>query len=367
MNIPLVDLGAQYERIQHEMEPALAAVLQRSQFIGGEPVACFEKQFAAYCSAAYCVGVGNGTDALFLTLKALGIGAGHEVVVPATSFVATAEAVSMAGARPVFADVHPETYTLDPRAVEPCITPRTRALLPVHLYGCPADMDALAEIARRHGLHLIQDAAQAHGAAVNGNPIANYGTCCYSFYPGKNLGAYGDAGAVVTNDEALAVMVRKWANHGRIAKYDHEFPAVNSRLDGLQAAVLSVKLRHLESWTRAREQAAQHYDHLLANIPAIRRPLVPSGRRHVFHLYALQCEKRDGLRQFLSDRGVRTGIHYPTALPFLPAYADSGHAPGDFPVAFQLQNTTLSLPMFPELTQAQQQYIAESITLWPDQ
>ena len=363
-NIPLVNLAAQYKQIQHEITPVVEGIMRQSEFIGGRPVVRFEQAYAEYCNAKYCIGVGNGTDALFLALKASGVGSGDEVVLPAMSFVATAEAISMTGATPVFADILPKAFTIAPQEIERCITNRTKAILPVHLYGCPADMNIINTIAKQHDLHVIQDAAQAHGAAINDAKIADFGCCCYSFYPGKNLGAYGDAGAVVANDEDFSVLVRKWANHGRTDKYNHEFPGINSRLDGIQAAVLSVKLKYLEHWTRARQALAKRYEQLLAHLPAIRCPNIPDGKNHVFHLYAIQCENRDQLRSFLVDRGIQTGIHYPIAQPFLPAYASMGHTPQDFPVSFELQNTTLSLPLFPELTEEQQTYIVNSISEW---
>ncbi len=360
--IPFVDLKAQYRAIAAEIDAAIASVIADTAFIGGKYRDHFEASFAEYCHARHCVGVGNGTDALFLVLKVAGIGRGDEVIVPANSFIATAEPVTLAGARVVFADIDPETYNLDVADVETKLTPKTRAVIAVHLYGQPASLTALAELCRRSGALLIQDCAQAHGATLAGKPLIDYGgALCYSFYPGKNLGAYGDAGAIVTGDDELARACRMIANHGRCAKYDHELEGVNSRLDGLQAAILSVKLRHLEAWTKRRRAIAALYDRLLEDVAEVTTPRVAAGARHVYHLYVIRTRERDALGRHLEERGVRTGIHYPVALPNLKAYRYLEHRPEDFPVASRNQDEVLSLPMYAELTDDMAVQVASEI------
>jgi len=351
MRVPFVDLKAQYESIRDEIDAEIHAVIDSTAFVGGPFVERFEEEFADYCGAAHCIGVGNGTDAVFIALRCLGIGPGDEVIVPANSFVATSEAVTLAGAQVVFCDVDPRTCTIDCDALESLVTERTKAVIPVHLYGLPADLPRIAAIAAQHNLKVVGDAAQAHGATVDGKPIAALGTAtCFSFYPGKNLGAYGDGGAIVTDDPELAQRIRMFRNHGRKSKYDHEIEAVNSRLDAMQAAVLSVKLKHLETWTEQRRAHAARYDELLAGVSGITTPCVPDGYRHVYHLYVIQTDRRDELREHLTSRGIASGVHYPITLPNLTAYARLGHDPRDFPVASRLQDRILSLPMFAELT-----------------
>ena len=364
-NIPFVDLKAQYMTIAGEIQESLADVIQNTAFIGGKHVKKFEANFAAFCRTKHCVGVGNGTDALFLAIKALGIGPGDEVIVPANTFVATSEAVTMAGARVVFVDCDPQTYNIDVTKIAARVTKRTKALIPVHLYGQPANMKSVCQVARDYGLKIIQDCAQAHGAEIDGAPLATFGdVLCYSFYPGKNLGAYGDAGAVVMDDDDLADRVRMLANHGRLSKYDHEIEGVNSRLDGIQGAILNVKLRHLALWTEARRQNAVRYHELLQDIPFVVTPEVTPGAKHVYHLYVIRTKNRDTLQAFLRERGIATGVHYPIALPNLKAYKYLGHSPGDFPVASASQNEILSLPMYPELTLEMISYVAEAIRSW---
>jgi len=364
-NIPFVDLKAQYLSISKEIQAALADVIQNTAFIGGKHVKEFEANFAAFCRAKHCVGVGNGTDALFLALKALGIGEGDEVIVPANTFVATSEAVTLTGARAVFVDCDPHTYNIDVTKISEKLSGRTRALIPVHLYGQPADMKSVCRIARDSGLKIIQDCAQAHGAEIDGTPLAAFGdVLCYSFYPGKNLGAYGDAGAVVTDDEGLANRVRMLANHGRLSKYDHEIEGVNSRLDGIQGAILNVKLKYLSLWTEARRQNAARYHELLQDMPFVVTPEVTPGAKHVYHLYVIRTKNRENLQAFLRERGIATGVHYPIALPNLQAYKYLGHSPGDFSVASAYQNEILSLPMYPELTNEMISYVAEAIRTW---
>mgnify|MGYP000858048647 CR=1 FL=1 len=362
-NVPFVDLGAQYAAVGPEIQAAMQGVLQDKSFILGPHVAAFERDFAAYCGAAHCIGVGNGTDALYIAMKCLGLGPGDEVLVPANTFVATSEAVSQCGALPVFVDVEEEGYHLDLADARRKITPRTRAVTPVHLYGQPVDLAALRAFADEFGLKVVQDCAQSHGAAVDGKPLAAFGdVCCYSFYPGKNLGAYGDAGAIVCDDDALANRCRMFANHGRMSKYDHEFEGVNSRMDGLQGAVLGVKLRHLEQWTEARRANAAAYAKRLSGVPGLTLPAALPGRRHVYHLFVVRVDDREGLRAHLKERGVASGVHYPIALPDLTAYARSSQPPAPCPVATRLAGRILSLPMYPELAVEQIDHVADSVT-----
>lgn len=362
MNIPLVDLKAQYRALAPDISRAVDEVIAATAFIGGPFAARFEAAFAASCGLSRCVGLGNGTDALAVALRAVGVGPGDEVVVPANSFVATSEAVTMAGGAVVFADVDPARKTLDPASLEARITPRTKAVIPVHLYGQPADMDPIVDLARGHGLKIVQDCAQSHGATYKGRPVGVYGdVCCYSFYPGKNLGAYGDAGALVTDDPDLADFARRYANHGRTAKYDHEFEGVNSRLDGIQAAVLSVKLPHLEAWTEQRRAAARAYDAALAGVPGLVTPRPCPDGRHVYHLYVIEADDRDGLKAHLAAAGVAAGVHYPIALPFLSAYRRLGATPADFPAAHAAQGRILSLPIYPELTAEMIDYVVRAV------
>ena len=362
MKVPFADLKRQYRDLKPEIDAAIQAVIDETAFVGGPVVKQFEQHFAAFCGAKYCIGVANGTDSLFIALRAMGIGAGDEVVVPANSFVATSEAVTMAGARVVFCDVDSRRYTMDPERLRAVITPRTRAVIPVHLYGCPADMDPILSIAREHGLRVIEDSAQAHGAEYKGRRVGTLAdVASFSFYPGKNLGAYGDAGALVTNDDTLALKMRMIKDHGRTGKYDHEIEGVNSRLDGIQAAVLDAKLPHLAAWSQARLKNARLYNEALAGVKDIVVPLIPEDSVPVFHLYVIRCSRRDELQSFLKERGIATGVHYPIALPNLKAYAYLGHKPGDFPVSTAFQNQILSLPMFPELEPEAIAYVAAQI------
>lgn len=358
MKIPFVDLKAQYYSIKEEIDKAISNVIQDSVFIGGKYAKIFEQDFANYVGVKNCVGVGNGTDALYIALRALGVGPGDEVITVANSFIATSEAITMTGARVVFVDCEEDLYTIDPTTVEKAITGKTKAIVPVHLYGNPADLVALKEIAKKHGLFVVEDAAQAHGAKLNGQRAGVLGdVACFSFYPGKNLGGYGDGGAIVTQNEELAVKCRMIANHGRKDKYDHEFEGINSRLDGLQAAILSVKLGHLEEWTEARREAARYYNSVLKDFP-IALPLERVGARHVYHLYVIRVPDREKVQSYLKEMGVATGIHYPIALHNLKAYRYLGYSSDDFPNAADYSKEILSLPMFPNLTHAQIDYIA---------
>ena len=363
LHVPFVDLQAQYASIKPEIDRALRDVIAQTAFIGGPFVRAFEEEFAHYCGAAHCVGVANGTDAIAIALRAVGIGPGDEVITAANSFVASSEAVTMAGARVVFADIDPRTYNLDVAQVERRITSKTKAIVPVHLYGQPADMAPTRDLASRHGLRVIGDAAQAHGAQYRGQPISALADLtCFSFYPGKNLGAYGDAGAIVTDNSEWASKARLLANHGRSAKYDHQVEGVNSRLDGLQAAVLRVKLAHLEAWTEARRANAARYADLLRELP-IGLPDELGDVRAVYHLYVVRvpAERRAAIQASLRDAGIETGIHYPIALPYLAAYAHLGYGASDCPEAQRASQEVLSLPMFPELTDDQASHVAQCI------
>jgi dTDP-4-amino-4,6-dideoxygalactose transaminase len=347
--IRLVDLNAQYQSIKTEIDEAIAEVLSDAAFIGGKYATIFEEEFAAYLGVKCCIGCGNGTDALEILLKALGIGRGDEVIVPAHTWISTAESVTTAGATPVFVDTTPALYTINAALIERHITNRTKAIIPVHLYGHPAEMDTIMAIAKIHGLKVIEDCAQAHGATYKGRKVGTIGhAAAFSFFPSKNLGAYGDAGGMVTNDESVAQLARMIANHGRLGKHDHAMEGRNSRLDGLNAAILSVKLHHLEAWTEARRSLAATYDEALER-EGIAVPVSLPDCRHVFHLYVVEVTGRDAFREALAANGVETGVHYPKALPFLKAYERFAHRKDDFPVAFESTSRILSLPMYPEL------------------
>lgn len=359
-SIPLVDLKAQYQSIKAEVDEAVAGVINGTAFIGGAVVKEFEDGFARMLGVRHCVGVGNGTDAIYVALFSLGVGPGDEVITAANSFIASSEAVTRTGARVVFADVDPKTYEISPAEIEKKLSPRTKALLPVHLYGHPADMEPILDLGRRKGIPVVEDTAQSHLAAYHGKTTGTMGAAgCFSFYPGKNLGAYGDAGAIVTNDDDLARRARMFSNHGGISKYEHEIEGINSRLDGLQAAILTRKLKHLPAWTEARRRIAARYNKLLDGL--LTTPVEVKGCRHVHHLYVVRTPRREKLMAHLAEGGVSTGIHYPVALPNLMAYRHLGHKPSDFPVASRYQAEILSLPMYPELGDAQVDYIAERI------
>jgi dTDP-4-amino-4,6-dideoxygalactose transaminase len=349
--VPMVDLKAQYQRIRPEVDAAIARVVANTSFIKGEDCSLFEKEFAAWCQAAYCVGVANGTDALILALKAYGVGPGDEVLTVANTFIATGEAILLNGARPVFVDVDPVTFTMDPAAVEKAITPRTRVILPVHLYGHPADMTPLLEIARKHNLPVLEDAAQAHGATVDGRRAGTLGhAACFSFYPGKNLGAYGDAGAVVSNDAEFIARVRQIANHGGgTNKYDNVVLGTNSRLDTLQAAILRAKLPHLDLWNDERRERAAAYTTALRDVPGLTLPRERAGAQSVWHLYTVRTQDRDGLQNHLKARNIGTAVHYPRPIHLQPAMAAAGGRMGDLPVSEQLSREVLCLPLYPEL------------------
>jgi dTDP-4-amino-4,6-dideoxygalactose transaminase len=361
MNVPFVDLKAQYHVLAEEVNQAISQVLENTSFILGEDVELFEQELAAYCGTEHCVGLDNGTSALELTLRAFGIGPGHEVITAANTFIATVSAIAFTGATPVLVDIDPRTYNLDVEAVERAITSRTKAILPVHLYGQPADMKPLLHLARLNNLALIEDACQAHGAYYRGQRVGSLGdAACFSFYPAKNLGAYGDGGAMVTNDAEIAAKVRMLRNYGQTRKYHHKFVAYNRRLDTLQAAVLRVKLRYLDQWNEDRARNAQRYDELLADLPVI-TPDVAAEISHVYHLYVIRVRNREALQAHLSERGIATGIHYPVPIHLQEAYLYLGYEQGDFPKTEECAKEILSLPMYAELTAEQCIYVADAI------
>ena len=359
--VPFVDLRAQYATIKTGIDEAIASVIDRSAFIQGAEVALFEEEFAAYCGAEACASTGNGTDALYIALRALGIGPGDEVITVAHTFIATAEAISQCGALPVLVDIRDDTMLLDPRQFEAAITPRTKAVIPVHLYGQMCDMDAILTIARQHGIKVVEDAAQAHGATWRGRRAGGIGdVTCFSFYPAKNLGAFGDAGAIVSNSRPLIETARALANHGRQSKYIHLREGVSSRLDGLQAAILRVKLGHLDGWNAARRRLAGKYLSALAG-SGVQLPETAPGSEPVWHLFVIRATDREGLRASLTARGIETGVHYPCPLHLQPAYTRLGMPKGALPVTERVADRILSLPMFPEMTDAQLDRVVAAI------
>lgn len=362
MKIPFVDLTRQHLPILDSLTESFEAAIKGSTFIMGEGVSSFEDAFASFCEANHCLGVGNGTDALFIILKAMGVGDGDEVITAPNSFIATTEAITATGARPVFVDVDPDSFNIDVSKVEAAITGKTKAIIPVHLYGQPADMKEIMEIAERHGLKVVEDAAQAHGAEYDGKRTGSLGhAAAFSFYPGKNLGCLGDGGAVVTSDSSLAEKVAMFRNHGRKEKYLHDVEGVNSRLDTIQAIFLSKKLTCLDRWNDQRRAAATRYGGLLIDIDWINLPTQSDKMHHVYHLYVIRAERRDELAAYLKETGVSTGIHYPVPLHLQPAYGWMGHKEGDFPVAERMAKEILSLPIFPGIKEEEQVYVAEKI------
>ncbi len=374
MQVPFLDLKAQNRSIWPELQSALNPVLSESQFILGPAVERFERHFAEYLGVQDCIGLNNGTSALHLALLACGIGTGDEVITTPATWISTSWAISYVGARPVFVDVDPVTWTLDPERAERAITPRTKAILPVHLYGQAADLGALCQLAEAHHLSLIEDAAQAHGATYQGRRVGTFGRAgCFSFYPGKNLGAFGEGGCVVTNDPEVAQRIRCLRDHAQQGRHHHVELGFNMRMEGIQGAVLDAKLPHLDAWNAARRRHSQRYHALLADLPGLVLPQAPLPEAHVWHLYVVLAKAqaglpagahagvqgRDELRAALAERGIATGVHYPTPVPFQPAYAHLGHQPGDFPVAEDLMANCLSLPMFPELSDEAIEYTAE--------
>ncbi|GAC1615712.1 MAG: DegT/DnrJ/EryC1/StrS family aminotransferase [Candidatus Acidiferrum sp.] len=360
--IPQLDLGAQFTSIGGEIQTAIAAVVASQQFVLGREGAALESEIAALCGVAHGVGLASGTDALILALRACGVNAGDEVILPPFTFVATGSAVSALGARPVFADIRPDTYNIDPQQIERRITAKTRAVVAVHLYGLAADMDAINAIARHRKIPVIEDNAQAIGASYKGRPTGSLGDAgCISFYPTKNLGAYGDAGMAVTNSSEMTERLRTLRNHGQAAKYVSSEPGWNSRLDEIQAAILRVKLRHLPSWQKARQAHAAEYSRLLSEVPGLMTPCPPENCRHVYHQYTIRVERRDALQKFLTDRTIGNAVYYPVPLHTQPLYSSLGYKIGDFPHAERAAREVLSLPMYPELKREQIVRVAETI------
>lgn len=362
MKIPFVDLRAQYLAHRADIDAAIARVIEQTAFIGGQYVHDFELAFAKDYGINHCVSVANGTDAIYIALKMLGVGPGDEVITTAHSWISTSEAVTQAGATPVFVDVD-NFYALDAEKIEALITPKTKMLVPVHLFGQPADMGLIMALAKKHNLLVLEDCAQAHYASWNGQRVGTFGDAAtFSFFPGKNLGAYGDAGAIITNNAELASKMKMYANHGALVKHTHLMEGINSRLDGLQASILSAKLPFIHQWTERRQAVAAMYDELLADVlPAAALPQTRPNVQHVYHLYVVQVEQRDALAAFLLERGIQTSVHYPVALPFMPAYAYKGHVAADFPHASANQSKILSLPIYPEMTREMVGYVVDAI------
>ncbi len=362
MKVPFLDLKAHHEPLREQLDAAIAEVINNSAFAGGPFVASFERDFAAYCGARAAIGVGNGTDALWLTLLALGLGPGEEVITVPNSFMATAEAISLTGAKPVFVDVDGQSYNLDASRLQEAITPRTRAIIAVHLFGQIADLDSILEIAGERGIPVVEDACQAHGAFYNGRRAGTLGVAgCFSFYPGKNLGAFGEAGAVVTGDPELEARIRVLRDHGQARKYYHSHLGWNARMDGIQGAVLAVKLKHLDAGNARRRAHAQLYDELLREVEGVVTPFVSKPSQHVYHVYAVRVKDRDQVLSAMADRGIFCAIHYPVPIHLQDAYRGLSYRQGDFPVAERCAREFLSLPMFPELTEEQIHFVAAGL------
>jgi dTDP-4-amino-4,6-dideoxygalactose transaminase len=360
MKVPFVDLYAQYQNIKPQIDAAIAEVIAQSAFIRGAHVDGFEQAWAETLGVKHCVSCANGTDALYIAMRGLGLKPGDEVITTAHSWISTSETITQTGGRVVFCDTDIETFTIDPALIEAKITPRTVGIIPVHLYGQPADMDAIMAIANRYKLWVIEDCAQAHLARYQGKLVGTFGhAATFSFYPGKNLGAYGDAGCLVTNDVKLADWTATYARHG--GKGEHIMEGINSRLDGLQAAILNVKLPHLTTWTNARCRIAEEYNRRLNGAGDIVTPKTAPDRNHVYHLYVIRTDKRNALKKHLAEAGVATVLNYPKVLPFYPAYAYLGHKPDDFPVAYRNQSQILSLPIYPEIQEEMITYVTDQI------
>jgi dTDP-4-amino-4,6-dideoxygalactose transaminase len=361
MNVPYLDLAAQLRPIRAEIDAAIARTLDNNTFCLGPDVAQFEKDFAQFCGAQHCLAMNSGTSALHIALRLLDVGPGDEVITTPFTFIATSWAISYVGAKPVYVDIEDATFNLDPKLVERAITPRTKAILPVHLYGQPCDLDALLAICRKHRLPLVEDACQSHGAKYNGTPVGTFGAIpCFSFYPAKNLGACGEGGALVTNDPALAARAKSLREHGSTQRYHHDEVGYNYRMEGMQGAVLGVKLKHLATWQEGRRRVAKRYSELLAETP-LRLPREAAGTESAWHLYTVRHPRRDELKKYLEENGVGSAVHYPVPLHLQKVYAPLGHKAGDFPVTEKAASEVLSLPMFAELTDAQIKRVAEVV------
>jgi dTDP-4-amino-4,6-dideoxygalactose transaminase len=360
--VPFLDLKAHHAPLRAEIDLAIGEVIDSGAFAGGPFVAQFENEFAPFCGSRHAIGVGNGTDALWLALLACGVGPGDEVITVPNTFMATAEAITYTGATPVFVDVDERTYTMDPGLLEQARTPRTKAIIPVHLFGQVADMDPILSFARKHGLYLIEDAAQAHGAEYKGRKAGSIGDVgCFSFYPGKNLGAFGEAGAVVTDDDKLQEKIRILRDHGQVRKYYHSMVGWNCRMDGIQAAILRIKLRHLDQANQRRRTHARQYGQLFQGLEEIVPPLEADYARHVYHIYPIRVRERDEVMRLLEGKGIGCGIHYPVPIHLQEAYQGLGYRAGAFPVSERICAELISLPMFPELTQAQVDLVVDSV------
>jgi dTDP-4-amino-4,6-dideoxygalactose transaminase len=363
MYVPFVDLKSQYKSIKPEIDAAIHQILNESAFIGGKPVREFESKFAELYGVKNVVGCANGTDSLYIIMKMLGIGEGDEVITVANSWISSSETITQTGARPVFVDIHPDYYSMNENLLEAVITNKTKAVIAVHLQGQMCAIDKIKEICDQHGIFLIEDCAQSHFSAYKNVRAGLTGIAgSFSFYPGKNLGAYGDAGCIITNDDTLAEKCRMYANHGALVKHHHKMEGINSRLDGLQASILSTKLPYIQQWTAQRIALAENYNSLLKDISWLVTPSIRPDSKHSFHLYVVRTSNRDGLMTYLKERGIECAIHYPTILPLLPAYKYLGKTAADFPIAYEYQQQILSLPLYPELTNDQQVYIARAIS-----
>ena len=361
--IPLVDLNSQYAELKDQIDKAVSDCIADGNFIKGKIVTEFENAFSEYLGLKYCIGCGNGTDALELILKSLNIGTGDEVIVPALTWIATAEAVNNVGAEPVFVEISHDSYNIDVQKIEEKITKKTKAIIAVHLYGCPADMNEILIIAEKYKLYVVEDCAQAHGAEYYGKKVGSFGIASsFSFFPSKNLGAFGDAGAVVTNNEDLSNTVRRFSNHGQLQKrHAHSIIGRNSRLDSIQASILNVKLPYLDSWNSRRREAAGYYKSKLDGIKSLILPEEPHGRQHVYHLFVIRTKKRDELAEHLRRNGIASSVHYPAPLPFLDAYSYKQHKDKDFPVTLSVSKEVLSIPLFPYITRSQLDHICHAI------
>lgn len=362
MNIPFVDLKSQYKTIKNEIDNSIKAVIDDTAFIKGKFVKDFEDHYAKSYGVKNVISCANGTDAIYIALKSLNIGLGDEVITVANSWISTSETITQAGANPIFVDINPKFFTIDTSKIEKKITEKTKAIIPVHLFGHPAEMDKISELCQKYNLYLIEDCAQAHFSKWEGKNVGTFGDAgTFSFFPGKNLGAYGDAGCIITNDDKLAKKMRMYSNHGQMQKHDHEFEGINSRMDGIQASILDVKLNYISHWTELRREKAKKYSELLSSCSHIATPTFHKNAEHVFHLYVIKTPFRSKLKQYLLENGISTGIHYPVALPFLNAYKKLNHKSNDFPISHKYQSQILSLPIYPEISSSQIEYVCNTI------